>query len=72
EDPAIRPTMATIVLMLSSNSMALPSPRHPAFFVRSRLQGLSIPMRDLQSDRSTSKTMPSSTNGMSVTELYPR
>ncbi|XP_030451935.2 cysteine-rich receptor-like protein kinase 10 [Syzygium oleosum] len=72
EHPAIRPTMATVVLMLSSNSITPPSPRHPAFFVRSRSQGLNIPMRELESDRSTSKTMPSSTNGMSVTELYPR
>ncbi|KAI6680547.1 hypothetical protein NL676_034428 [Syzygium grande] len=69
----IRPTMTTtIVLMLSSNSIALPSPWHPAFFVQSRSQGLSIPMKELESSRSTSETMPLLTNGMSVTELYPR
>ncbi|XP_039169881.1 cysteine-rich receptor-like protein kinase 10 [Eucalyptus grandis] len=72
EDPAIRPTMATVVLMLSSNSITPPSPRHPAFFVRSRIQRLSIPMKELELDQSTGRAMPSLTNGMSVTELYPR
>ncbi|KAL3740602.1 hypothetical protein ACJRO7_021821 [Eucalyptus globulus] len=72
EDPAIRPTMATVVLMLSSNYFNLPLPQHPAFFVRSRSGGLSIPMKELGSNQSTNRTMPSSTNDMSVTELYPR
>ncbi|KAK3431957.1 hypothetical protein EUGRSUZ_E04159 [Eucalyptus grandis] len=72
EDPAIRPTMATVVLMLSSNSITLPSPQHPAFFIRSISQGLNIPIRELESDESANRTMPSSINGMSVTELYPR
>ncbi|XP_038688643.1 cysteine-rich receptor-like protein kinase 10 [Tripterygium wilfordii] len=31
EDPAERPTMATIVLMLNSYSVSLPSPQQPAF-----------------------------------------
>ncbi|KAK3431953.1 hypothetical protein EUGRSUZ_E04169 [Eucalyptus grandis] len=72
EDPAVRPTMATVVLMLSSNSITPPSPRHPAFFVRSRMQRLIIPMKELELDQSPRRAMPSSTNGMSVTELYPR
>ncbi|KAF8030197.1 hypothetical protein BT93_E2591 [Corymbia citriodora subsp. variegata] len=72
EDPAIRPTMATVVLMLSSNYFNLPSPQHPAFFVRSQSQGLSLPMEELKSNQSTSSTMPSSTNGMSFTEFHPR
>ncbi|KAL3740576.1 hypothetical protein ACJRO7_021797 [Eucalyptus globulus] len=72
EDPAIRPTMTTVVLMLSSNYFNPPSPQHPAFFIRSRSGRLSIPMKELGSNRSTSRTLPSSTNDMSVTELYPR
>ncbi|KAF7849224.1 hypothetical protein BT93_L1067 [Corymbia citriodora subsp. variegata] len=72
EDPAIRPTMATVVLMLSSSYFNPPSPRHPAFFVRSRSRGLSIPMKELESDQSTSQTMPSSISDMSITELYSR
>ncbi|XP_048132919.1 cysteine-rich receptor-like protein kinase 10 [Rhodamnia argentea] len=58
EDPAIRPTMATVVLMLSSSSF-------------SRLRGLSIPTKELESDQSTSRTMPSSSSGVSVTEFNP-
>ncbi|KAL3740600.1 hypothetical protein ACJRO7_021819 [Eucalyptus globulus] len=72
EDPAIRPTMTTVVLMLSSNYFNPPSPQHPAFFIRSRSGGLSIPMKELGSNQSTSRTLPSSTNDMSITELYPR
>ncbi|KAI9395762.1 hypothetical protein POPTR_004G025650v4 [Populus trichocarpa] len=34
EDPAIRPAMATIVLTLNSNSVTLPSPQEPAFFIQ--------------------------------------
>ncbi|KAI6680545.1 hypothetical protein NL676_034426, partial [Syzygium grande] len=69
EDPAIRPTMATVVLMLSGNYFNPPQPRHPAFFVRSRSQGPSIRMQELESDQSASRTMPSSINDMTVTEL---
>ncbi|XP_039158339.1 cysteine-rich receptor-like protein kinase 10 [Eucalyptus grandis] len=72
EDPAIRPIMATVVHMLSSNYLNLSSPRRPAFFIRSRLGGLSIPMKELGSNQSTGRSMPLSTNDMSVTELYPR
>ncbi|KAL3727915.1 hypothetical protein ACJRO7_032631 [Eucalyptus globulus] len=72
EDPAIRPTMATVVLMLSSNSITPPSPRHPAFFVRSKSRGLGIPMKGLESNQSTSRTKPLSNNNLSLTELYPR
>ncbi|XP_056171997.1 cysteine-rich receptor-like protein kinase 10 [Syzygium oleosum] len=72
EDPAIRPTMTTVVLMLSSDYFNPPLPQHPAFFIRSRSRGLSIPMNELESDQFTSKTMSSSTSDMSVTELHAR
>ncbi|KAK3411924.1 hypothetical protein EUGRSUZ_I00686, partial [Eucalyptus grandis] len=68
EDPTIRPTTATIVLMLISNYFNPPLPRHPTFFVRSRSGGLSIPTEELGLNQSTSRTLPSSTNDMSVTE----
>ncbi|KAK3418203.1 hypothetical protein EUGRSUZ_H04149 [Eucalyptus grandis] len=63
EDPAIRPTMTTVVLLLSNNSITPPSPQHPAFFVQ---------MKGLESDQSTRRTMPLSINGVSLTELCPR
>ncbi|XP_030474129.1 cysteine-rich receptor-like protein kinase 10 [Syzygium oleosum] len=69
EDPMDRPTMANIVLMLSSYSVSLALPQQPAFFLRSRTEG---PMKEHESDQSTSRSMPLSTNEMSVTELYPR
>ncbi|XP_010057272.3 cysteine-rich receptor-like protein kinase 10 [Eucalyptus grandis] len=72
EDPAIRPTMATVVLMLSSNSINLPLPQHPAFFIQRSLQGQRVPMEELELEQSTRRTMPLSTNDMSITELDPR
>ncbi|XP_039168140.1 cysteine-rich receptor-like protein kinase 10 isoform X2 [Eucalyptus grandis] len=63
EDPAVRPTMTTIVLLLSSNSITPPSPQHPAFFVQ---------MKGPESDQSTKRIMPLSINDMSLTQLYPR
>ncbi|XP_039169846.1 putative receptor-like protein kinase At4g00960 [Eucalyptus grandis] len=72
EDPAIRPTMATVVFMLNSNSINLPLPQHPAFFIQSSLRGQRVPMEELELEQSTRRTMPLSTNGMSITELYPR
>ncbi|KAF8030198.1 hypothetical protein BT93_E2592 [Corymbia citriodora subsp. variegata] len=72
EDPTIRPTMATVVQMLNNNYFNPPSPQHPAFFVQSRLRELSIPMKELESDQSMRSTVSSSTNGMSITEFYPR
>ncbi|KAK3431938.1 hypothetical protein EUGRSUZ_E04187 [Eucalyptus grandis] len=72
EDPAIRPTMATVVLMLSSNSITPPSPQHPAFFVQSKSRGLGIPMKGPGSDQSTSRIKLLSNNNLSLTELYPR
>ncbi|KAK3431967.1 hypothetical protein EUGRSUZ_E04150 [Eucalyptus grandis] len=69
EDPMDRPTMATVVLMLSSYSVSLASPLQPAFFLRSRTE---IPMKNLESDQSTGRSMAMSINEMSVTEVYPR
>jgi hypothetical protein len=71
EDPNDRPTMTTIVLMLSSFSITLPLPREPAYFVKSR-NSLSLPIMEPDSDQSTSKSKSLSANDMSITELYPR
>ncbi|KAG6778606.1 hypothetical protein POTOM_014944 [Populus tomentosa] len=71
EDPIDRPTLSTIVLMLTSFSVTLPLPRKPAYCVQSRT-GSSLPIRGLESDRSTSTSKSLSVNDMSITELYPR
>ncbi|GKV19310.1 hypothetical protein SLEP1_g29591 [Rubroshorea leprosula] len=68
EDPAERPTMATIVLMLNSYSVTLPLPNEPAFFLHSGTESIKV----LESDQSTSKPMQYSINEVSVTELDPR
>ncbi|XP_059443150.1 cysteine-rich receptor-like protein kinase 10 [Corylus avellana] len=71
DDPADRPTMASIVLMLSSQSISMPSPlRQPAYFLHSRIE--EKPLVEQESDQSTSKSVPLSVNEASITELYPR
>ncbi|KAL3522075.1 hypothetical protein ACH5RR_014909 [Cinchona calisaya] len=72
EDVEQRPTMASVVLMLNSYSITLPTPKRPAFFGRSRTQSLSEELP--KSDKSTStKSVPEqSLNEVSITELYPR
>ena len=67
EDPADRPTMATVMLMLNSSSVTLPVPQHPAFLLHSR----SGPR---MSDKSTttSKSVQRSVDKDSITEVYAR
>ena len=67
EDPANRPTMASIVLMLSSFSVPLPLPQKPAYFPHSRTTERNmLAAGGLESDNSTS------VNEMSFSEFYPR
>ncbi|CBI29180.3 unnamed protein product, partial [Vitis vinifera] len=71
EDPDDRPSMASVVLMLSSYSVTLPLPQQPASF--SRTGALSdFPIMALESDQSASKSMTWSVNEASITDLYPR
>ncbi|KAF8030195.1 hypothetical protein BT93_E2590 [Corymbia citriodora subsp. variegata] len=69
KNPADRPTMASIVLMLSSLSLELPQPRLPAFFLQRSMERQS---KELESDEFTSRSMPCSINEMSATEVQPR
>ncbi|KAL2349525.1 hypothetical protein Fmac_003525 [Flemingia macrophylla] len=70
EDPDDRPTMATIVLMLDSNTVTLPTPKRPAFFVHSGTDA-NMP-KELQFDQSIAKSIPMSVNEMSISEMDPR
>ena len=70
EDPADRPTMATIILMLDSNTVTLPAPKQPAFLAHSETDA-NMP-RDLMFGQSTSKSITASVNEMSVSEVLPR
>ncbi|ESQ55027.1 hypothetical protein EUTSA_v10024843mg [Eutrema salsugineum] len=68
EDPVQRPTMRTIFMMLTSNTVTLPVPRQPGFYVQSR------PREDpLGSDQyMITKSVPTSVDDSSITDLYPR
>ncbi|MED6209684.1 hypothetical protein PIB30_057160 [Stylosanthes scabra] len=82
EDLADRPNMSSIVLMLDSYSVTMPTPSEPAFFVGTRTR--SLPLSDIHSGQNNSTTTTSSEsttskpsrreseNEASVTELYPR
>ncbi|XP_052301569.1 cysteine-rich receptor-like protein kinase 44 isoform X40 [Populus trichocarpa] len=79
ENVAERPTMASVVLMLSSSSLTLQIPSQPAFFMNSSTyqSDLSSSMghnsRVTESSLSESEVMiPLSKNEVSITELYPR
>ncbi|KAI9123778.1 hypothetical protein K1719_005078 [Acacia pycnantha] len=67
KDPADRPSMASIVLMLDRYSVTLPTPSQPAFFVQSGTDP-NMP-KDLKFGQSTT---PMSVNDMSISEVMPR
>ncbi|KAF8085881.1 hypothetical protein N665_0643s0010 [Sinapis alba] len=70
ENPMDRPTLSTIILMLTSNTITLPVPHQPGFFFKStRDQDLSAV--DLESGQSTGKFVPFSINE-TISELNPR
>ncbi|WJX54580.1 hypothetical protein P8452_40447 [Trifolium repens] len=71
EDPSDRPTMASIVLMLDSNTVTLPTPKQPAFFINSIATDPNRP-KELRFDSSTTKSITSSVNEMSISEMDPR
>ncbi|KAK4588159.1 hypothetical protein RGQ29_019236 [Quercus rubra] len=71
ENPANRPTMATISLILNSSSVTLPLPQQPAFLHRSRAK-LNKPITELESDQHTNQSNGWSVNEASFTEIYPR
>ncbi|KAB1222982.1 Cysteine-rich receptor-like protein kinase 29 [Morella rubra] len=62
ENAADRPTMASVILMLNSDSRALSVPSRPAFFMDSIVE----------SDTSLDRSFQASTNEASITELHPR
>ncbi|KAF9672467.1 hypothetical protein SADUNF_Sadunf11G0044700 [Salix dunnii] len=76
ENVADRPTMALVVLMLSSSSIALQIPSQPAFFMSNQSDmssslGHNSRVTD-QSSLSESECIPLSKNDVSISELYPR
>ncbi|KAM3749630.1 hypothetical protein ACB098_05G200900 [Castanea mollissima] len=68
ENPAQRPTMDSIILMLNSNSVTLSSPQRPAFFLQS---GTKQKVLELELDQSKGKSILLSVDKASITEVYP-
>lgn len=72
-NPSDRPTMSSIDLMLSSNSVTLEVPSQPAFYSESkRLPNMISNWSSAISDESSSKSAIVSINDVSITELHPR
>ncbi|WJZ96110.1 hypothetical protein VitviT2T_014830 [Vitis vinifera] len=75
ENVADRPTMASVVLMLSSYSVTLPLPSQPAFFMHSSIDPEPPFLQDFDSGvtKSSDNASPQmSVNDVSITELHPR
>ncbi|KAL8032786.1 hypothetical protein ABFX02_13G119200 [Erythranthe guttata] len=82
ENAANRPTMASILVMLSSSTMTLPVPSEPAFFMASRFGPNTLLFRNYDDSNSsdvtkglkarTAMSEGSSVNDVTVTELDPR
>ncbi|XP_024984560.1 cysteine-rich receptor-like protein kinase 5 [Cynara cardunculus var. scolymus] len=71
EDAELRPSMASIVLMLNSYSVALPLPQNPPFVSGSRVRH-DLPSQMLESDNSICKTNVWPTDVSPITEVQPR
>ncbi|KAL6197575.1 hypothetical protein ACLB2K_033183 [Fragaria x ananassa] len=71
EDPEKRPTMQTVVLMLSSYSVTMPLPQKTAFCLHSteEMRMSSVTSESLNQHSSNSAC---SVNEASISELYPR
>ena len=70
DNVAERPTMASVVLMLSSSSLTLQIPSQPAFFMNSRTYQSDLSSSMGHNSRVTESSL--SENEVSITELYPR
>ncbi|KAM7500913.1 hypothetical protein LguiA_025327 [Lonicera macranthoides] len=70
EDVDARPSMATIVLMLSSYTASVPVPEQPPPFFHSRTE--SHALKGPESDEFTSKSATVSVDEASITEVHPR
>ncbi|GMY32338.1 putative receptor-like protein kinase At4g00960 [Fagus crenata] len=72
ENVADRPTMASIVLLLNSNSMTLQIPSQPAFFMHSNTESNISLQLENDSHQSKSSFVQTSINEASITELSSR
>ncbi|XP_039060284.1 putative receptor-like protein kinase At4g00960 [Hibiscus syriacus] len=72
ENIAYRPTMASVVLMLSSYSMSLPVPSRPAFSMTTNSETATMSESFSLSNQSEREAIQASVNEASISELDPR
>ena len=76
ENVVKRPTMASVVLILSSDSMTLSVPLRPAFMMESDTRSYILQVehnsRVTGSTKSKSSSVHASANNVSITEIEPR
>ncbi|XP_039060298.1 putative receptor-like protein kinase At4g00960 [Hibiscus syriacus] len=72
ENIAYRPTMASVVLMLSSYSMSLPVPLRPAFSMNTNTETATMSDSLLLFNQSEREAIQDSVNEASISELDPR
>ncbi|GLU23206.1 hypothetical protein SLE2022_392300 [Rubroshorea leprosula] len=70
ENQLQRPTMGSIIVMLANNSIALPTPSHPAYLLQSTTQ--SEMSSSNESQQPNNRLALASINGFSISELHPR
>ncbi|KAL1190777.1 putative cysteine-rich receptor-like protein kinase 12 [Cardamine amara subsp. amara] len=71
EDPTDRPNLSTIMLMLTSNTLILPVPQQPGFFLPNRRnQGRGS--EGFDSSQSTISSSSQSINQLTITDVAPR
>ncbi|KAK2404988.1 putative receptor protein kinase [Trifolium repens] len=70
ENVVDRPTMASVALMLNSNSLTLSIPSKPAYFMGSASR--TLPDMQQQVDNLSATRSNESVNQISITDLYPR
>uniref|UniRef100_A0A9I9CT51 Cysteine-rich receptor-like protein kinase 10 n=1 Tax=Cucumis melo TaxID=3656 RepID=A0A9I9CT51_CUCME len=71
ENAVDRPTMASVVLMLSSFSLTLSVPSDPAFFMHSNIEESNSVVKP-NGGHMKSTSLEPSLNEVSITELRPR
>ncbi|KAF7151939.1 hypothetical protein RHSIM_Rhsim02G0114300 [Rhododendron simsii] len=77
ENISERPTMASVVMMVTSSSLTLPMPSEPAFFLRSSVGPQQPVLGEFDStvmeyNHSKPKSACMSVDDASITEFYPR
>ncbi|KAK8575346.1 hypothetical protein V6N12_063021 [Hibiscus sabdariffa] len=72
ENIAYRPTMASVILMLSSYSISLPVPSRPAFGMNSTMETATMSDSSSLSSQSKTESIRASVNEVSISELDPR